>query len=133
FGTTPQCGLRVEEVADLGAREIGVEREAGPGAEERFVPVGPELVADRRADPALPDDRVGHRSPSGAIPDDRRLALVRDPDRGDPIHAAHLLDDLASDAQLALPDRLRVVRNVAGRRVALLELALGGRDRPARM
>ena len=36
-----------------------------------------------RADPALPDDRVGDRAAGRALPEDHGLALVRDADGGD--------------------------------------------------
>ena len=54
-------GMRVEQVLDLGAREVGVEHQAGLAAEQRLEAVGLQPIADRRADAALPDDGVGDR------------------------------------------------------------------------
>ena len=73
-------------------------------------------------------DRVGDRLARSAVPDDRRLALVGNPDRGDPVGAANLVDDLAGDRQLGSsrwpPDR--------GSRGGeeLLERLLGAGDGP---
>ena len=47
-------------------------------AEQRFMPVGFQAVADAGADATLPDDRVGDRAAGFAIPEDRRLPLVGD-------------------------------------------------------
>ena len=73
----------VEDLGDLRAAEVGVDREARPGAEEGLVTGGPERVAAAGRHPALPDDGVGDRSARRALPDDRRLALVGDADAGD--------------------------------------------------
>ena len=64
-----------------------------------------------------------------AVPDDRRLALVRDPDRRDPRHpAGRGLDRGPRDGDLALPDVLRVVGHVTRGRERLQELLLSARD-----
>ena len=64
-----------------------------------------------------------------AIPDDRRLALVGDADGGDAARRRRASPrPPARDRELALPDVLGVVRDVAGGGEALGELLLGGRD-----
>ena len=84
LGARPETAARVEDVGDLGAGEVGVEGQAGPLPEERLEAGRAQSLAGGGGDPALPDDRVRDRGARGAVPDDRRLALVRDPERGDP-------------------------------------------------
>ena len=83
LGPLAEAGRGIEDVADLRSREVGIDRQPGLLADGRFVAGRPKLVAERGGDTALPDD--GRRDgPTGrAIPHDRRLALVRDPDGGD--------------------------------------------------
>src|SRR6202008_3112870 len=121
---------RVEDVRDLGAAEVGVERQPGPRPEQRPVAGLAQTLPCRCRDAGLPHDRVGDRGASPAIPDDRRLALVRDPDRGDALRPANIADDLLRDLELAGPDGLRVMGDVARRWVVLLERLLGRRHRP---
>ena len=84
LGTGASAGHGVEDVRDLRPAEVRVQGQSRPLAEERLVARGPQPLARGRRDPRLPDDRVGDRLAGRAIPDDRRLALVRDADRGDP-------------------------------------------------
>ena len=58
------------------AEKYGSGQEAGPLADQ----VARQLAAALGRTPVLPDDRALHRVAGAAIPDDRRLALVRDPD-----------------------------------------------------
>ena len=88
LGSVASAGHGVEDRRDLRPAEVGVEGQPGPLPEQRLVARGPEPLAGRRGDPRLPDDRVGDRLARRAVPDDRRLALVGDPDGGDPIRAA---------------------------------------------
>src|SRR5690606_14126247 len=72
----------VEEPLDLRAREIGVEHQPGL-AGEKLLLAGPfQPLADAGGPPVLPDDGVVDRLAGGAVPDDRRLALIGDPDGG---------------------------------------------------
>ncbi len=73
----------VEDPADLGAGEIGVEQQAGLGGEQRFEAICLQLRAQWRGAPVLPDDGVVDRLAGLAVPDQRRLALVGDADGGD--------------------------------------------------
>ena len=72
----------VEQPRDLRAGEIGVEEQAGPLAEHRLLTGGTQLLAEAGGTPVLPDDGVGDGT-AVAVPDDRRLTLVRDADGGD--------------------------------------------------
>ena len=125
-----QPGDRVEQVLDLRAREVGVQHEAGAGAEGLLVALGLEPVADGRAHAALPDDGVGHGPARVAVPEDGGLALVGDADGG---HVGRsrprFREDLARGEKLRLPDGLRVVLDQAGPGEDLGELALGRRHR----
>src|SRR5262249_56813983 len=102
-----------EDLAELRAAEVGVDREPRPFANHGLVTGRPERVAERRGDPALPDDRVGDRAAGRPVPDDRGLPLLRAADRGDPLDAARDLYRLARRRKLGLPDRLGVVAHVA--------------------
>ena len=55
------AGHGVEDVRDLRAREVRVERQPGLRPNSWLVARGAQLVADRRGDPALPHDRIGDR------------------------------------------------------------------------
>src|SRR5262249_59542427 len=82
LGPAAEPRNRVEQVPDLGAREIGIDDEAGLRADHRLAAVALQPVADRRRHTALPDDRVRNRPARLALPQHRRLALVGDADRG---------------------------------------------------
>ncbi len=73
----------VEQPADLGPGEVGVEDEAGLSPEERLEPVRLHAVAHLRGAPALPDDGVVDGPAGGALPHHRRLSLIGDADGGD--------------------------------------------------
>ena len=84
-----------------------------------------ELLADRRRPAVLPDDRAVDRTPRRALPDDRRLALIRDAETGELARRdAGVADRLARDLELRVPDVGRVVFDPAGLREVLRELAL---------
>ena len=73
----------VEQPADLGAGEAG-SRAGGRSARHTAAALlAGEFVAQPLGAGVPPDDRVGDREPRRAIPHDRRLPLVGDPDRGD--------------------------------------------------
>src|SRR6185436_1358313 len=88
-----------------------------------------QRVADRRADAALPHDRVRDGLAGVLVPEHRRLTLVGDADR---LHVARggarLLQAVLRDLQLARPDGFGVVLDVARLRIDLRELLLRGRD-----
>src|SRR5262245_26166317 len=80
--TRSKLRLRVEEPRDLRTGEVGVQHETGPGAHHGLESFGLEALADRRRAPALPDDGAVDGQAGPAVPEERRLALVGDPDRG---------------------------------------------------
>src|SRR5206468_896788 len=80
---------------------------------------------ERRRLPRLPDDGRVHGLARGAVPDEGRLALVRDPDRRDVLAArAGPPERAPRRAQLTLPDLRRIVLHPARLRKVLGELVL---------
>ena len=79
--TVPKArpGRRVlaQQPLELRRREVRVRHEAGPLADQP----GVELAAAVGGAPVLPDDRGADRPAGRALPEQRRLTLVRDPDR----------------------------------------------------
>ena len=118
----------VEDPPDLGAGEVGVDHEAGLLLEEVGVALVLELVAEAGRAPVLPHDRVVDGLPRLPVPDDRGLALVRDPDGGDVLGGQPLARErLRGDAGLGGPDLVGVVLDPPRLGEDLLELPL--RDR----
>ncbi len=70
----------VEEPGELGGREVGVDEEAGAGANRGFGALGRELAAVLRRAPVLPDDGVVDGAAGLAVPEQGSLALVCDAD-----------------------------------------------------
>jgi hypothetical protein len=71
----------VQDPLDLGPREIGRERESRLVSETILAAVAGQLGDDLLRSRVLPDERVVHGLTGVAVPDDRRLALIGDPDR----------------------------------------------------
>ncbi len=116
----------VENPLDLGAGEIGVDHQAGGLADVIVHAVALELVADRRALAALPDDGVVDRPAADLVPDDGGLTLVGDADRRHLLVAdAGLGQGFDEHAALGRPDFHRIVLDPARLRIDLRELALG--------
>src|SRR5581483_12156499 len=121
----------VEQPAQLRAGEVGVDDEARARAHLVREAAGPQLVAEGRGAPALPDDGIADRAAGGALPQERRLALVGDADRRNVAGGrAGGLERALRGIELRRPDRLRVVRDPAGPRVDLRELDRRLRHRP---
>lgn len=80
LGTLARTRNVIEDPLDLRAGKIGVDEQAGLLLHIRAKTVGRELIADGRRAAALPDDRVIDGLARVLVPDDRRLALVRDAD-----------------------------------------------------
>jgi len=115
----------VEDEADLRAREVGVDHQAGARAHLFGEPARAQLLADRRRLARLPHDRAVDRLAGSAVPHHGRLTLVRDPDRGDVGSArARLRERILRRAQLGAPDLLRIVLDPARLREVLRELDL---------
>jgi len=70
----------IEDPRDLRPAEVRIEHEAGARAKERFVARALQLATAIGGAAILPDDRAMDRLAARALPHDRRLALVRDPD-----------------------------------------------------
>ena len=82
-GGVARAGYRVEDPGRLGAREVGVENQAGACANELLMSRLSKRGTGVSGAAALPDDGVVDGHSCGAVPDDRRLTLVGDADRGD--------------------------------------------------
>ena len=131
-GPLADAGHRLEKVEDLRGREVGVEEQPRPPADLCLVPLRLEPCADRRGDATLPDHRRCHGPAGRAIPEDRRLPLVGDPDRchvirGDTGRGEHA----ACAGKLSPPDVLWIVLDDAeiatvgaGRRAGVLRKLL---------
>ena len=120
----------VEQPGNFRSREIRIEQQPG-GCRDRGLVAG---LAQRRAGvrgaPVLPDDGVVDRPAGRPVPDDRRLALIGDPDRRDVLRAGpRFRHGGAHGRERARPDLLRIVLDQARRRIVLGEFLLGGGDR----
>ena len=115
----------VEEPRQLGAREVRVEDEPGPLADGFGVTGGLERGAAVGRPAVLPDDRAVDGLAGLAVPEERRLALVGNPERGEGAGLdARLGQRLARRFELRHPDLLRVVLHPAGPGEVLRDLAL---------
>ena len=133
FGKGTGAADIIEKPFRLCSREVRVEQQARPFAEQRFQALVSHFVADRCGTSVLPDDGVGDWA-AVAVPEERGLALIRDADRGYIVRGCLcLLQRFLSGRQLRLPDLLRVVFNPARLRVYLLERLLGGGNGVPRM
>src|SRR5205823_8752275 len=83
FGPFLRTGDLIQDPPDFRAGEVRVDHEPGAFADELLMPGRTESFADRRARPALPDDRRVDRATRRAFPYYGRLALVGDPDGGE--------------------------------------------------
>ena len=111
---------RARASTDLGAGEVGRQRQAHAVAQAVDAGVAGELVHDRVRARVLPHDRVADRPAAIALPYDGGLALVGDAHRGDVGRARagrreSRLDGLAARG----PDLVGVVLDPAGTRMDL--------------
>ena len=96
------------------------------------MPGGAQRVAPFRGAAVLPDDRAGAGRAGAPVPDDDRLALVGDADRGDRLAGGvQLADDLGQRLAGDAPDVVGVVLDPARLREVLRELAVRTRPRHA--
>ena len=100
---------------ELGRREVRIGNKAGLAADE----LGVELAAALGGAPVLPDDRRRDRLAGRAVPEQRRLALVRDRDR--PSARRRPPARAVGDAR---PDLVGVVLDPARAREVLRQLAV---------
>ena len=83
FRFSARAGNIVEDPGDLRRREIGIEQQAGALGHERLASALLEFGAKRRGATILPDDRIVDRPAGRPAPDQRRFALVGDPEPGE--------------------------------------------------
>jgi hypothetical protein len=115
----------VEQPADLRAAEVRRQRKSHILAQPVDALVAGELADEVARAGVLPDDRVVNRLTALAIPHDRRLTLVGDPDRLDVARLGRRGGERPADhLARARPDLLGVVLDPAGLEVDLLVLAL---------
>ena len=128
----PELGPGLEEPRDLGPREVGVQDQPGPGAHERLETVGAQALAERRRAAALPDDRPVDRDARPPVPEQGRLPLVGDPDRGQVARRDARRDERRpGGVELGRPDLGRIVLHPAGLGVVLRQLLVAApEDRP---
>ena len=119
----------VEHPAHLGAREIGIEQQAGPPLDLRLVTVILHARTELGGSPVLPHNRARKRIAALAVPCDHRLALVGYSDRRD--RARITSDNLARASQRALPDLGRIVFDPAGTRIMLGQFGLRDAFQPS--
>src|SRR5690606_1060392 len=120
----------IQDPYELACGEIGIDPEAGVLDNQRFQTFFDQLAAVRRRAAVLPHDRGIDAFARRALPDQRRLTLVRDAERCEFLrrHPA-VRDHLFHHFEDRLPYFLRVVFHPTGLRIELRELLLRGRYR----
>ena len=120
-GVEQPCGLR--------PREVRIEHQPGALTNERFMAGRLQLLAPVRGASVLPHDRAVDRTERVALVDERRLALVRDPDAGHRVRrGVGGLERLRACGERRLPDLVSIVLDPAGMREVLRELAVAAPD-----
>ena len=109
-----------KQPGELRRREIRIDDEARGFRDIRAPPLLFQLIAMLRGAPVLPDDGVGERLAGGAVPHERRFALIGDADRFDRLRA-DLLEHGACRREHRLPDLLWIVLDLARRGIDLGE------------
>ena len=116
----------VQNPAQLGAREIGVDQQARLALDGVGMSGLAQLGAQRLGAAVLPDDGVVYGLARGAVPDHRGLALVGDAQGADVgRRQPGLGQGLARRGQLGAPDLARIVLDPAGPGIDLRQLQLG--------
>ena len=123
----------VENETDLGPGKVGVDDESRAPAHLVLEPPSAQRLADGGGLARLPDDRGVNGLSAAPIPHERRLALVRDADRGDVLALrARRPERSPRRPQLTLPDLGRIVLHPARFREVLGKLTLFDRRHGAR-
>ena len=131
-GRADDVGIAIQDPADLGAGEVGVDHQTRAFANGRLETPPGHRVALRRRLPALPDDGRVHRRAGGSVPDDGGLTLVGDPDRLQIATAKACIGDrLLHDPPAGLPDLEWVLFHPSGFRVGQADLAVGSAEHGA--
>src|SRR3954452_21097145 len=129
LGRVPRPRHLVEQPGELGAGEVGVDHQPGPGADMLLQAIGHQPPAEVGGAPVLPDDGGGDGAAGAALPQDRGLALVGDADRGQIGGAdAGGRDRLVTDGQRVAPDVLGIVLDPAVPWEVLAQLLLAHAD-----
>ena len=125
FGLSPRARHVVQQPAQLGAREIGIDHQPGLGLNHGRHSARAQVGAGGFGAPVLPDDGVVDGDPGAAVPDHGGLALIGD------ANGPHLTrcdtglgQCLAGSRQLGLPDHHWVVLDPAGLGVDLWQFLL---------
>jgi len=123
----------VEDPLDFRRREVGVRLQPGLSADPLDLVLGLQFLDAVRRPPVLPDEGVVDRVAGLDVPDERRLALVRDTDGGQLFGLeVRLVEGPDDDGLRVLPDFDGVVFYPAGFRVDLFVfLVRVGDDLPA--
>src|SRR5579872_3757029 len=123
FGSGSGPGDVVEEPAELGRREVGIDHQPGLLPDRLLPSRALELIAVVSSTAILPDDRVVDRLAGDTIPDDRRLALIGDADGSDPARSEpDAFHHLLRHQELVRPDLLGIMLYPAGARIVLAKL-----------
>lgn len=114
LGALAGAGQVVEQPAQLGRGEVGIDQQAGALGHQWFGAVAVETAADFRRAPVLPDDGVVQRLSRAAVPQGGGFALVGDADGGDGGGGqAGVLEGCPADDCCVAPDVLQVVLDPA--------------------
>ena len=125
LGTRTHAGHVVQDPLELCGREVGVDDQPGLLPDQVGQAAGLQLVAVLACAAALPDNGVVDRLAGVTVPDDGRLALVRDADGGDVLRRrADLVHGRQRHAELGRPDLVGVMLDPAGLGEILGELLL---------
>ena len=125
LGTRTHAGHVVQDPLELCGREVGVDDQPGLLPDQVGQAAGLQFVAVLACAAALPDNGVVDRLAGVTVPDDSRLALVRDADGGDVLRRrADLVHGRQRHAELGRPDLVGVMLDPAGLGEILGELLL---------
>ena len=125
LGTRTHAGHVVQDPLELCGREVGVDDQPGLLPDQVGQAAGLQLIAVLACAAALPDNGVVDRLAGVTVPDDGRLALVRDANGGDVLRRrADLVHGRQRHAELGRPNLVGVMLDPAGLGEILGELLL---------
>src|SRR5579862_822115 len=128
FGDGARARNILQKPGDLAGREVRIDEEAGTLLDKRTAAIVAKAVAEIGGAAILPDDRVVNGLSCFSIPEDRRLALIGNSDRGDVAGlGSSLRDRVERHRDLRRSDLLGIVFDPAGLRIDLLKFPLGNR------
>ena len=134
FGLLPRPRDMIQDPAQFGAGEVGIEHQAGLLLKQFRPALTAQLVAHPGSAAVLPDDRVINRIPALPVPYHRRLPLVGDADGGDiPRAQPGLLQRLPGHLELRIPNFQRIMLHPPRLRKYLAEFLLRHTDDPPAM